>query len=457
MKKKPPRRKVIPVILCVERQRDKVARLIEHCHKLDGTQIVVVEANDQKEYPPHGREIALAALTGLHQVAAELPNRPFFWLEVDSIPLKEGWLAACTKEYYQEKKEFMLAAECATPFLVGGIGIYGPNTPWLIPKTIDAMAGMNWDLFLCKTLPHTIHFSPLIQHRYCAEWDRAGHTLRENRFPQDQAIIRPGAMIFHTDKQQELIGPAAPRPPNKFFHSGDVGDVIASLPILRAQGGGQVVLYHDPHAAEGKAPRESLEGKRYEAIKPLLEVQSYVQGVEWGGEISTKTFREVLRPRLESLTERQARHVGQWPVSLAPWLTVPDFTQHNRVICARSPRYHNAAGFPWREAVGTYGDRILFIGMPDEHVAFEKVVGRKIEHAVTPNFLEIAKLMAGAPQVIANQSAPLWVALGLGSKIICEGDPRVPNSQLPRHGSFWAYEAEDMNVIRRAFAKARKS
>jgi ADP-heptose:LPS heptosyltransferase len=128
---------------------------------------------------------------------------------------------------------------------------------------------------------------------------------------------------------------------------------------------------------------------------------------------------------------------------------------HNRIVCARSLRYHNPIGFPWRELGETYGDQLLFVGLPDEHAAFEKLLGRSIEHANTPDFLEIAKIMAGAPQIVANQSAPLWVAMGLGRKVICEVCPAVPNSVIPRPGSYFAMTAAHMAVLRRAFANAR--
>jgi hypothetical protein len=197
-----------------------------------------------------------------------------------------------------------------------------------------------------------------------------------------------------------------------------------------------------------------MEGRRYEAIKPLLEAQPYIFGVEWGTGVSTKGFREILRHKSESLIERQARYVGQWPIDLSPWLTVPGNIEPNeRVICCRSPRYHNEHGtFPWKGAHEAYGDRLLFIGLPEEHKDFEGLLGCRVEHAKTENFLDMAKIMAGAKQVIANQSSPLWVALGLGKKVVVEGWNYAPNTEVPRPGCFWAYTPEQNETVRRAFA-----
>lgn len=242
-------------------------------------------------------------------------------------------------------------------------------------------------------------------------------------------------------------------------HCGDIGDLLAALCILRIRGGGAVHVYHDSDARPGLRPRESLEGARYAALKPLLEAQPYVTEVKWIGEINTAEagFRETMRPRNESLLERQARHTGDWPIDQSPWLVAPGFEPHDRVIAARSPRYHNPDGFPWREMAATYGDRLLFVGLKPEHEAFEAAVGRRVEHAKTENFLDIARLIAGSrfPSYF-NQSSPLWVALGLGARVVVEGEPRFPNSELYTHpNNVYAYGAEDMHRIRGALRNVK--
>lgn len=442
--------KLPAVIVRAERQRQLVDNLLSYCHNLDGESITVIDAP-----PDRGPSKEYYATDALHLAAATFKGGPFFWLEPDSIPLTPGWLDKLSKEYYDSGKDFMLSSDSHPPDdEVGGIGVYGPTTHWLLPK-IFRKAG--WDLWMLQNIKPLIHFTPLIQHKYGHYFNHKAFPLR---FPKDQHLIRPDALLFHADKFQDLLPSTAPvadpaREEVVFKHNGDIGDVIAALPILREIGGGKILLYHDPHAPAGKRPRQSLEGARFGAIKPLLEVQPYVTKVEWGNTIPTNHFREVLRPINESLIERQARHCGKWPIDLSPWLSVPSYEKHNRVVIARSLRYHGIYPFPWKEAYETYGDRLLFIGLPDEHAAFETLIGHTIEHAKTENFLQIAQIMAGAPQVIANQSSPLWVALGLGCKIICEGHPQVPNSQIPRPGSFWSYTQADADAVKRAFAAVR--
>ena len=456
------------VIVRCDAQAVQVDRLVRHCRELDGTELIVIENPDKSVADKGSFELNQIAANALHLALTQMKGRPFIWLEADSIPLRSGWRAAISAEYKKVGKPFLLPdmTRCAKEDMASGIGVYPGDSHYLIPKGFPTHG---WDAWVEKHLQPVIGRSRLIQHRYgkyfmgdAVPWE----------FPRDKSILDPDAVIFHKDGAQSLIDCFSPSPyaldfatvtgrkPEAplFRHAGDIGDVIAALPIFRAMGGGNLLLFHDKDAKPGMAPRESMEGKRFEAIKPLLEAQPYIYSVEWGTGVSTKGFREVLRPRFESLTERQARHIDQWPVDLSPWLTVPgDVQPTDRVICCRSPRYHNQYAFPWKAAAEAYGNRLLFIGLPDEHSAFEGMLGCRVEHAKTENFLEIARIMAGARQVIANQSSPLWVAMGLGKKVIVEGCYHCPNTEIPRPGSYWAYSPEQNEVVRQAFAAvARK-
>lgn len=69
-----------------------------------------------------------------------------------------------------------------------------------------------------------------------------------------------------------------------FAIAGDIGDCIAMLPSIRHMGGGHVVITPPPPGVgtgQGFC-RESMQGARYESIKPLLECQPYIHSVSWG-------------------------------------------------------------------------------------------------------------------------------------------------------------------------------
>ena len=215
-----------------------------------------------------------------------------------------------------------------------------------------------------------------------------------------------------------------------FAIAGDIGDCIAMLPSIRHMGGGHVVITPPPPGVgtgQGFC-RESMQGARYESIKPLLECQPYIRSVSWGplpaGAIDVSHFRTPPHFQ-ENIIQCIARYLKLGRVSEEPWLTVPFDGEVGKgpVVFSRSPRYHNtrintpgyAAAF--RDA--------LFIGSPGEHAAFEKYVGRHVIYQPTDDLLGVAKLMMRARFLVCNQSAPLWIAYGLGRPLVVEVSPDI--------------------------------
>lgn len=188
-------------------------RLADHCYALDGTSVRLIMIPDDVERKwrselggnPNWAAATLTPNLAAHTLnyAAKAMNRkPFIWLENDSIPLKAGWAEALTKEYLKAGKEFMLSSDSNPPHdLVGGIGIYGPDTHWLIPRKFREWG---WDRWMIKHLAPLIHRTPLIQHSY-GIYDRAGRASNRHRFPRDLKIIRPDAMIFHANPSQDIL------------------------------------------------------------------------------------------------------------------------------------------------------------------------------------------------------------------------------------------------------------
>lgn len=219
---------------------------------------------------------------------------------------------------------------------------------------------------------------------------------------------------------------------NVLLHRGDMGDVIAALPLLKAIGGGKLVIGRQSGKEQG---RECMRGKRFEALRPLLEYQPYVKSVEWQDEPKNIThdltgFR-VNYEYGENLTDWQARYLGitvpndPWLVALRSPLSI------GRAVFARSTRYHNPA-FPWHVAMIKHGKTALFVGTKEEHEAFEKEVGMIVEYCPTKDLLALAEIIAGCHLFVGNQSCPFWIAAGLGVNLVQECWPHSPNSQLRR-------------------------
>lgn len=229
-----------------------------------------------------------------------------------------------------------------------------------------------------------------------------------------------------------------------FWHSGDIGDIIASLPTVRALGGGDFVIGHRPNGQ-----RESLKGGRFEALSPLLLAQPYIHSVRWGdapvARFDFSHFRNVSGDGM-NLANWQARHLGA-VISMEPWLTAqPCQKWGGRAVIARSPRYHNR-DFPWRKILPALVDPV-FVGLPVEHDEFCAEFGWKVERAHTATLLDMARIIAGCRVFVGNQSAPFWIAAGLGVKCIQETWTGGPNSIIHRPGmhypAFSNYEVDGL-------------
>lgn len=181
------------VIVKAARQSKEVDRLVEYCDQLDGTKVVVIKNDEKIETYPERNNHAL------QQAFRFMGNKPFVWLEPDSIPLKKGWLSRLEVEYYKLDSPIMLSSDSNPPHdLIGGIGVYGGLARKLIPEGIT---GDGWDGWTIKNIRPLVSFTPLIQHSY-GDYTKG---CEPHMFPRDKAMIREDSVIFHRDKFQGLI------------------------------------------------------------------------------------------------------------------------------------------------------------------------------------------------------------------------------------------------------------
>jgi hypothetical protein len=185
----------------------------------------------------------------------------------------------------------------------------------------------------------------------------------------------------------------------------------------------------------------AMEGARYNAIKPLIEAQSYISSIRFehlpkGVDFDVNGFRSV-HSRRYNLSEAQARWLKVTNLNLDPWLKVtPSKLSKGRIIVARSARYHNPR-FPWKQLVRSYGRRMSFVGLQDEFDAFIRWTGGSGLVTYTPirSLLEVAALIGGSDLFIGNQSCPCWIAMGLGHRMIQETHEFVRDSIVTRENA----------------------
>lgn len=408
---------ITPVVFSPPNQQHLYARLIKHCHDLDGTKIKVIEAPEPKlKYPA-------ICNWSFRFVCETMKGKPFVWLEADSIPVKAGWLKALSDEWGVAKgfgKSIVWTTDTHPPHdLCTGIGVYGPEAYKLVP---EGLSNDGFDGYIAKNHFDKVHKTPLIQHSYGVYDGKGNATL--HRSPK----VRDDAVIFHKDQFQDLISVE-----KHFGHSGDLGDVVFALALIKANGGGYLWLHDTP-------PIRSIR-ERFDIIEPLLRAQPYIKAVAAGSrkgiQYDLSMFRTKYQPDRALLMSQCLYASNEHGLTATngaePWLTVtPSKATKGRVVVARSPRYHNDL-FPWSRVLAHYGAACVFIGLKEEHEAFQKEFG-VIEHLKTDNLLEVAEAIAGSDLFIGNQSSPNAVAEGLKHPRILEVSTQVPDCIFPNHG-----------------------
>lgn len=267
----------------------------------------------------------------------------------------------------------------------------------------------------------------------------------------------PGAVI------KTVIAPAfvASKPrgyTSVFYHSGDAGDIIASLTAVKALGGGRLQIGPDigfTDIAEIDIPRCRGNEWCFEYLRNLFLLQPYIKSVEHvekqeNVDSNLNVFRKWMRANQKwgtwhvnrnltgyhSLADAHLMALGVSHSQTEPWLRVdnPWPVDTLPIVVQRSPRYQNPK-FPWKQIVERYGDKIVFVGLNTEHADFCKSFG-KCHWFETLNALEIARLIAGSKLFIGNQSSPFWIAEGLKHKLILEMWDGDPNCHFNRPGHF---------------------
>lgn len=201
-----------------------------------------------------------------------------------------------------------------------------------------------------------------------------------------------------------------------YLSSGCLGDVLYSLPSLRATGGGHYYFADRPWT------KPLL--NRLGALTPLLEIQSCISGIStYAGEMvdyDLSTFRAGGLKYGDTVIERQARWIGAKVDISEPWLEAgdPDPRTFGKIVVNRCPRWPGFH-FPWRKILEEFGGDAVFLGLEDEHRDFVREFGH-VSFIPTTNLLEVANLISGCALFIGNQSCPLAIAEGLHKRTIVE-------------------------------------
>ena len=221
-----------------------------------------------------------------------------------------------------------------------------------------------------------------------------------------------------------------------FRHAGNAGDIVYSLPAIRALAAGaraRIFLQVGVPAfyVDGPHPHGDvrLTAASVGLIAPLLQAQDYVAScAAWNGEPCAWDLDLVQR----SPIRLDRGHIARWYFAVfgvaadlsQPWLAAPPRAGlADTLVIGRSARYRNPAldyGF-----LKQY-PRLACVGVESEYRDLARQLPG-IEWLRTGNFLELAQVIAGARLFVGNQSLPFAIAEGLKVRRVLEVCPRAPN------------------------------
>lgn len=219
-----------------------------------------------------------------------------------------------------------------------------------------------------------------------------------------------------------------------FKHSGDMGDIIFSLPTIAALNGG--LLYLDPDGGESSPlvkwadqTRTKFNQKLIEQLTPFLELQDgVIKVLPWEGQLvdyDLDKFRQHIRFNNLSISHLEAFGLDHAYANLS-WLKFPTKRVLPKpLLISRSARYHGNDAF-WIGLLPKIKSRALFIGYPKEHDIFEYTFGHKIEYYPTPTILDLIETIYSSEQIFCNQGFSHAIAEGLAHPLVCEVERLYP-------------------------------
>lgn len=218
-----------------------------------------------------------------------------------------------------------------------------------------------------------------------------------------------------------------------YYIRGAIGDIIYSLPAIKALGGG--VIYN------------GLSFNQHAALAPLLECQSYVKGFfhesEFGlpkGFVNLEDFVH-LQKNPNHIIESFAKVMGVKVDIKEPWLVLPGKSERREekvpyAVINITPRYRDKI-FSYRRHLEMLRRNtcwpIVFLGLYEEYQIFrKKYPNAYIRWVKTDNLLEAAYIIQGAKYFTGTQSSLLAIAEGLGRSYFFERSPFLDNCRTGR-------------------------
>ena len=241
-----------------------------------------------------------------------------------------------------------------------------------------------------------------------------------------------------------------------YKHSGDLGDLIFALPLLRWKGckclhidstGG----FNDPLVSWGKGRFTNtklltMKPEHLEAVAEFLKSQDYIDMAKVTNfstnnikvDINLNEFRHHIKfnnlsfSHLAIVDKDESKYVN---IVKEPWITCEP-KKIAKVVLARNLRYQGNHAF-WEHIEEKDLLDAVFVGSLMEFNIFKTIFPhhKHVKFFPTPTIDDLAGVLQGAEQVICNQGLPHALAEAMKKPLICEVDKTYPAAVFKREGA----------------------
>lgn len=246
-----------------------------------------------------------------------------------------------------------------------------------------------------------------------------------------------------------------------FKHSGNIGDVIYAIPVMKAIAKNKPIHLHlqiDQKVSYGRnihpLGNVMLNRKMVELLSPLLLGQpGFVHCDVWDGR-PVDVDLDIIRKYPIMLNRG---HISRWYFLMfgafypleQPWLQIDAGSElTDAILICRSQRYH-APGIRY-DFLSAYPE-VYFAGLPQEFEAMQNEIP-SLRYKPVNNFLELAGLIAGCRLFIGNQSFPFALAEAMKVNRLLEWYFQTPNVVIdgPR-GFDFCFQPHFEKLVRQRF------
>lgn len=220
----------------------------------------------------------------------------------------------------------------------------------------------------------------------------------------------------------------------KFKHSGALGDLIYSLPIVQHLGGGEFYLHLNQmdwigQHYYGAAPNPFHQGRM--TLKDWNYMQSFMLAQPYIKAFDVMTPSTEITHNLDRFRPAFVGHPTNYidlyaqtfnitePLSNKPWLTAPAprVIPGRPIVINRTERWiPPSPGTAWDQLRDQgWADQSVFVGLEQEYEKFQADTGwTNTPWEETPTMMDLANVIAGGSVFMGNQSSALSLAIGLG-------------------------------------------